>query len=459
MKRLVLLLVVALVLVGCTTTPTSTSTQETKPTVSDTINATLHGRVSDTGQIVNKITIDLTEGITASNIDVETFKVQAVGSTEAIREGTDVESYGDYDIERTIVKTEVNDQFITLYLMENEGSTIAYLSSARNFPLDLTYTITQNKDIELDVAGEKIVKSDFIIDCDNTVVDDETSKFESVLVEGGINYQFYNAEGSDKLIVWFHGNGEGDYNSSNNNVVQMLGNRGTVAWASDEAQEIFGGANVMAFQAPDAWYYAQSDGLLEKAYNEINEVVQEYGIDPNKILVSGASAGGYMSTRMLIAYPDLFAVALINCPALDIATERGGETPTDEELASITSSKTQIWLVQSDNDTVVKTDDCSVRMFNILKGDSGVVEKTFEQDLDSNFTTQETEDGKYKLSLYETVMVEDKPMLEFSSDYDQDGTEELAQYSNHWSWIYTLKNNPKAVDDTNIWQWASQFIK
>lgn len=29
----------------------------------------------------------------------------------------------------------------------------------------------------------------------------------------------------------------------------------------------------MAFQAPDTWYYAQKDGLLEKAYNEIQEVV------------------------------------------------------------------------------------------------------------------------------------------------------------------------------------------
>ncbi len=74
------------------------------------------------------------------------------------------------------------------------------------------------------------------------------------------------------LIVWFHGNGEGDYNGSQNNVAQLLANRGTVAWATDEAQDIFGNAHVMAFQAPDTWYYAQKDGLLEKAYNEIQEV-------------------------------------------------------------------------------------------------------------------------------------------------------------------------------------------
>ena len=31
----------------------------------------------------------------------------------------------------------------------------------------------------------------------------------------------------------------------------------------------------MAFQAPDTWYYAQKGGLLEKAYNEIQEVVAQ----------------------------------------------------------------------------------------------------------------------------------------------------------------------------------------
>ena len=103
-------------------------------------------------------------------------------------------------------------------------------------------------------------------------------------MENGINYQYYDAGNADSLIVWFHGNGEGDYNGSQNNVAQLLANRGTVAWATDEAQDIFGNAHVMAFQAPDTWYYAQKDGLLEKAYNEIQEVVAKKGINPKKYM-------------------------------------------------------------------------------------------------------------------------------------------------------------------------------
>ena len=41
-----------------------------------------------------------------------------------------------------------------------------------------------------------------------------------------------------------------------------MGNR----WSS----RYFGNAHVMAFQAPDTWYYAQKGGLLEKAYNELS---------------------------------------------------------------------------------------------------------------------------------------------------------------------------------------------
>ena len=211
--------------------------------------------------------------------------------------------------------------------------------------------------------------------------------------------------------------------------------------------------------------HAQKDNLLAQAKAEIDAVVKEYGIDPSKIIVSGCSAGGYMTTRMLIAYPDLFAAAMINCPALDVAQLRNGETPTDAELAGLRDSDTAIWLVQGVTDSSVKSEDCSQRMFNILTEGQDLTKTTFNQKIASDFTTYETKDGKYKLSLYETVDLEDKadsfgntrPMgkLQFAEDYDQDGTETLVKYSDHWSWIYTLNNNPQAADGSHIWQWAA----
>ena len=418
----------------------------------------LHGTVTDAGEVVSAMTIDFGESKKAANVDNDTFTVHAAASTETFREGTDLESYGDYDVDRTIVKTEISGQVLTIYFDESEGATLAYTSGSRNYPAELTYTITQNKPFTLTAADGTVLREEYTAEytCDNTVLDPETAKFESVIVEDGINYQFYNA-GADKLVVWFHGNGEGDLLHSGNNVAQMLANRGTVAWASDAFQQILGGASVMAFQAPDTWYYAQKDGLLDQAAEEINAVIEQYGIDPAKVLVSGCSAGGYMTTRMIIAHPELFAAAMINCPAYDVADARGGETPTDEELTAVKDSGVPVWLVQGRTDSVVATEQCSERLFDLLTENETSIKTDFQQELEqnSNFTTWETADGKYKLSLYDTT---ENDQLRFAEDYDQDGVVTEVQYSSHWSWIYTLNNNPQAADGTHIVEWAAGFV-
>ena len=394
----------------------------------DTYSCQLYGEVTDAGEVVSKMVIDYGAAKKVTGVGLDTFTVHAKASTEDIRQGTQDTSYGDYDLDRKIVKVEVEGQYVNIYFNQSEGATLAYLSSGRNYPAELTYTVTQNKPVTLTAADGTVINDSYTgnYTCDNTVINAETAKFESVKVKDGINYQYYDAGSADSLIVWFHGNGEGDYLSSGNNVAQMLANRGTVAWATDETQNIFGGAHVMAFQAPDTWYYAQNDGLLEKAYNEINEVIKAKNIDPDKVFVSGCSAGGYMTTRMLIAYPDLFAAAMINCPALDVADARGGETPTDAELASIKNSDTAIWLVQGKTDSSVKPEDCSIRLFNAL-------------------TDPSTGASSNK--------------LEFAEDYDQDGVATLVQYSDHWSWIYTLNNNPKDAKGVSIMNWAAEYGK
>lgn len=438
------------------------------------VKAQLYGRVEDNGQAIYKIVLDY-GSVKISGTDTDTYTVHVTSTTSGKRPGDEI-AYGDFDADRKIVKVEEKGTKVEIYLDENDGyaGTLSYLATgARNIPADITYTVTQNKGVSATATDGKDLGDDQMYQyaCDNTVIDEETAKFESVKVTDGINYQYYDAGSADSLIVWFHGNGEGDYIfngvPNGNNVAQMLANRGTVAWASDEAQNIFGGAHVMAFQAPDTWYYAQRDGLLEKAYNEIQEVIKAKGIDPEKVYVSGCSAGGYMTTRMLIAYPDLFKTAMINCPALDVASIRGGKTPTDDELEVIKQSDTGIWLVQGVTDSSVNTDDCAKRLFNYLTDGMDITETKYSQDIASDYTTYETNNGKYKMSLYETVDVEDKAdsfgvvrpqgKLVFAEDFNQDGVLEEIKWSDHWSWIYTLRNNPTDASGTKIWSWAANY--
>ena len=430
--------------------------------------AQLYGKITDAGQVVNKVVIDYGDDVKVSGADKDTYTVHA---TNYVQIGVDKgKAYSDAD--RTIEKVEVAGGKVTLYMNESEGATLTWLSEGRNYLGKLDYTITQNKALKAAaVDGKELDDITGEITCDNTVIDEETAKFTSVKGSQGINYQFHEAKGADKLVVWFHGNGEGDLEAYNtqNNVAQMLANRGTVAWATDEAQNIFGGAHVVSFQVPTTWFYAQNLNYLEKVKTELEEVIKKYNINPNKVAVSGCSAGGYMTTRMLIAYPDLFSAAMINCPALDTAAIRGGETPTDEELASLKNSKTAIWLVQGKTDTSVKSEVCSQRIFKILTDGAELTTTRVEQECNSDFTTTETKDGKYKLSLYDTVDVADKVdslgetrpcgKLEFAEDYNLDGVKETVKYNDHWSWIYTLRNNPSDASGTHIWNWAATYMK
>ena len=156
---------------------------------------------------------------------------------------------------------------------------------------------------------------------------------------------------------------------------------------------------------------------------------------------------------MLIAHPELFAAAMINCPALDVATQRGGQTPTDDELRAVRAAGVPIWLVQGVTDSSVATDQCSRRLFSFLTEGASVTETRIAQADPNNsaMTTWETPDGMYKLSLYD---ITPDGMLCFAEDYDLDGVTTQVQYSNHWSWIYPLRNNPQDASGTHIVNWA-----
>ena len=93
-------------------------------------------------------------------------------------------------------------------------------------------------------------------------------------------------------------------------------------------------------------------------------------------------------------------------------------------------------------------------MFKALTDGQELVESRHEQALDSDFTTTETKDGKYKISLYDTT---EAGKLQFGEDFDQDDVKTLVEFSNHWSWIYTLNNNPESADGTSIWKWAANY--
>ena len=124
-----------------------------------------------------------------------------------------------------------------------------------------------------------------------------------------------------------------------------IGNRGAVAFAEDKTQKIFGGAYVVAPQADDTWYNNYSKGYIKSVKAMIDEFASENNVDKNRIYIFGASAGGYMSFRMIIEYPDYFAAFSTSAAALDKAAISGGVTTTAQDLMKIRNKP--LWMVHA----------------------------------------------------------------------------------------------------------------
>lgn len=356
-----------------------------------------------------------------NSIDENTFTVKA-SATNPYSALNGKTMYGEYtDVERTIenvsVSSDGREVIIDLKTEYNGAgqSTLNWVADdvSRNMSLDITYTLEQNLDYTL--TNGTIVKdtSDYTM---GKISNPEVEAFNASSFSdenSSIKYQHYtpdNANDGNKhpLIIWFHGNGEGGYSGIENNTSQLQGNRGAIGFTTSAAQNIFGGAYVLAPQAPDTWYNNYSNGYIKTMTALIDNYAQKNNVDTDRIYVYGCSAGGYMTTRMAIENLDLFAAVVPTCPAIDVAADRGGVETTDAEIQSLKDQN--IWLVQSKDDTTVLEKDCAGRMAALL---------------DNAIYTP-----------YETVTV--------------DGV----AYPGHWSWIYTARNMPTYNGQT-LFEWTA----
>lgn len=387
------------------------------------INFDLQSTVYDDGEAINAVILDI------SNLDVDKTKItkdmfNIYVTTSSIYTPIQEEEFfginskhglehtGLYQGNREIESIEINDTEVILHLVTNDDvlckQTLDFTANfitekGCNSLMNINYTITLNEQLPL-TDGTAI---DVTFNQNEGIKNEEIEKF-SASIHDGFKYQFYTPENANDgqkhpLIVWFHGGGESGYRGLHyNNISQLKANRGAVALASDEAQTIFNGAYVLAPQTPHEW-----SENLDDARSLIDYIIQNNNIDTSRIYVYGCSAGGYMSLDMVVHNPDLFAAAVVTCPAIDqknINTYGQGREITDDELRSI---NTPIWLVQATDDPTVKYEESALRVYNLLK-DKGAI-----------------------LSTYET--------------------------GGHSSWIYTANNDP-SYNGEHVWQWTSRQV-
>ena len=389
------------------------------------ISYSLNAKIFDYGQNIVSIEIDTKgqgENIPNKQIDKDTFKVFAKGTLPkdtGIVLDDKTKSLGTFEVEREIENIFVNDKGnIVINLKYGKdvagANTLSYVTGdvSRNVLMDLEYRVEQKKEI-------KGYKTGFYRQ--GKIVDEEADKFVAAKSKSGVNYQYFKPVNKDDgkkhpLIIWFHGNGEGGYKDYRNNVSQKLANRGAVAFAEDKTQKIFGGAYVVAPQADDTWYNNYSKGYIKSVKAMIDEFASENNIDKNRIYIFGASAGGYMSFRMMIEYPDYFAAFSTSAAALDKAATSGGVATTAQDLMKIRNKP--LWMVHAQNDPTISYENTSKRVYDVLSKYGAI------------------------LSSYPNVKIGE------------------TEYNGHWSWIYSLRNMPVNDKGEHLFEWmARQNLK
>ena len=385
----------------------------------------LNAKIFDYGQNIVSIEIN-TKGkgknIQNKQIAKDTFKVFAKGTLPkdtGIVLDEKTKSLGTFEVEREIENIFVNDKGnIVINLKYGKdvtgANTLSYVTGdvSRNVLMDLEYRVEQKKEI-------KGYKTGFYRQ--GKIVDEEADKFVAAKSKSGVNYQYFKPVNKDDgkkhpLIIWFHGNGEGGYKDYRNNVSQKLANRGAVAFAENKTQKIFGGAYVVAPQADDTWYNNYTKGYIKSVKAMIDEFASKNNVDKNRIYVFGASAGGYMSFRMMIEYPDYFAAFSTSAAALDKAATSGGVATTTQDLMKIRNKP--LWMVHAQNDPTISYENTSKRVYDVLSKYGAI------------------------LSSYPNVKIGE------------------TEYNGHWSWIYSLRNMPVNDKGEYLFEWmAKQRLK
>lgn len=350
-------------------------------------------------------------------------------------------------------KSNKETQYISLelYVSPNEGSPLLYEPhEAYNLwskPYTLNVALSKKADLTKD--GKKVTSLTLKEDkkANKTCVDN--LKIKSFTSSDNVTYKYgsYIPDGgSDTLVVWLHGGGEGG--SGNKNVgsntdphVTALGNK-VSALLSDEFQNTIGKANVLVPECPTMWMDPTGDATSQVEYvnatgksyytNSLHELINSYKekVGAKKVILTGCSNGGYMSVLLGSLYPNDYDAIV------PISESMQDKHLSDEQIANLATIP--LYFVYSQDDDVVDPNECSIPTIQRIK-DANTKDlnvSTSEHVIDTTGTYYSTNDGAIV----------------------NDDTGTPYQYSGHWSWIYFFNNECNA-NGIKAWDFIAKYAK
>ena len=248
------------------------------------------------------------------------------------------------------------------------------------------------------------------------------NKFISI---GYASYEPPNDGNKHPLIIWLHGYGEG---GSDNPALPIMGNKANM-FADESLQKYFGGAYVLAPQAPTYWMHGVKgyrDGTStyeESVMGLITSYINEHSnLDSSRVYIGGDSNGGFMTMLLVKKYPNVFAAGFPDCGGIK------KDTVTDEDIRNI--SKTPLWFVSCKKDTTVPPDEYITPIVERLKKIGADVHYSLYDDVHDTSGVYKQDDGK------------------------------PYEYNGHFSWIYIYNDEVEEIIDgkkVKLMEWlASQ---
>ena len=448
------------VTVTVTATPAVTEVpKEVKPT-SPAYTTILEG--FDWGPAITKVILDIGIPLDDTTLSPDSFAVTCVkeyildGSTEptVIKEERKVTAVYISDVDGNIVK---EGSYITIEMKVGPNLPVSspFYSSANGLnkyadtsyivkvtegsllmtPEGKTYTMKATKK-EGYQGNKSLIAEDFDIN-GFYIKDNIPLSYASFIPETASDEQ-----GTNPLIIWLHGSGEGGTDPS----IALLGNK-VVNLATEEIQSHFGetGAYILVPQTSTTWMDYNGTGTYN---NEVEDsegksyytealmgLIEEYvashpEIDKFRIYIGGCSDGGYMTMNMIMKYPEYFAAAYPICEAYS------DQWISENEIRSIKNMP--IWLTHAKNDSVVK----------IYEGTTKI--NDYSNALYDRLISAGATNVHY--SLFDNV-------VDLSGKYYKDGTKDPYEYDGHYSWIYALNNQcTEEIGGTEVslFEWMSQ---
>ncbi len=460
-KLLIMLLCLALstALVACgggaqssSSTPSSSKdessaseseSEEEEEMIDITGTMTTHMAGDDWGAGINSVTLELSHEI--DSVMPDTFTVtETKGVTDWASDGFPIIEVTN---PRTIMNAYLSDadknsvdgpsKYVTLELAFtlSEGANINYmpLTGYNTYcdPYMLTVDISDSSQL---FSGEATVLNSFepITEITDMTTDADMFMMDSFEASDGVKYEYAHfepEEPSTTTVVWLHGMGEGGTENTDP-YITLLGNE-AYNGATEEMQEIMGGANILVPQSPTYWMDRDGTGQpiddsVEGSYyvDSLHELIMDYKdkTGSTDIILAGCSNGGFMVMDMAINYGDEYTAFVPICEAMSDAVI------SDDELAKIKDYP--FFFIYAYSDTTVPPALTSIATIDRLKAA-----------------------GATNLHVFAPESVVDTS----GRFTNEDGTPYT--YNGHFSWIYFHNNEAVSdVDETPVWNWMAGQI-